>query len=99
MHTPARKTLPALFCAFLGAASALAFVPWASAAQPTHKFAMILPGPVEDGDYNFSGYQVIQDVRERLKLSASYSERIGPADDERVTREYIASGHDIVSFY
>jgi basic membrane lipoprotein Med (substrate-binding protein (PBP1-ABC) superfamily) len=82
-----------------GLGFALALGPWPAAAQKAHKFAMILPGPVEDGDYNFSGYQVLQDVKQHFSLPASYSERIGAADDERVAREYINSGHDIVSFY
>jgi len=98
MKTPSRKALLALF-PLLGLAAALAIAPPPSAAQKAHKFAMILPGPVEDGDYNFSGYQVIQDIRQRFNMPASYSERIGAADDERVAREYINSGHDIVSFY
>lgn len=64
-----------------------------------HKFAIILPGPVEDADYNFRGYQVSQFVQEHFGMSASHSERISPADAERVAREYIATGYTIIAFH
>ncbi len=70
----------------------------AEAAQQ-HKFAIIMPGPVEDADFNFRGYEVSQLVKEHFKIPASYSERVAPADAERVAREYIASGHTIVVFH
>jgi basic membrane lipoprotein Med (substrate-binding protein (PBP1-ABC) superfamily) len=98
MKGDSRKAFVALF-PFLGLAFALAFAPPLAVAQKPHKFAMILAGAVEDADYNFSGYQVVQDVQQHFKMSAVYSERVGPADDERVAREYIASGHDIINFY
>ena len=64
-----------------------------------HKFAIILPGPIEDADYNFRGYQVSQHIKKKFGIETSYSERISPADAERVAREYIASGFTIVGFH
>ncbi|MEK6711928.1 MAG: BMP family protein, partial [Nitrospinota bacterium] len=69
------------------------------ASAAAHKFAMIVPGPIEDSDFNFRGYEVVQDVKSHFKMAASLSERISPADAERVAREYIASGHTIVAFH
>ena len=68
-------------------------------AAKTHKFAVILPGPIEDADYNFRGYEVAQDVKKMFKIETSYSERISPADAERVAREYISSGFTIIGFH
>ncbi len=96
MKADHRTACTALVIGFL---LGIAFAPAQAVAQTAYKFAMILPGAVEDADYNFSGYQVIQDIRQHFKIPAVYSERVGPADDERVTREYIASGYNIISYY
>ena len=74
-------------------------VPGSALAAKAHKFAVILPGPIEDADYNFRGYEVAQDIKKRFKIETSYSERISPADAERVAREYIASGFTIIGFH
>ncbi len=73
--------------------------PTPAEAAAKHKFALILPGPVEDSDYNYLGYQVVQHIKQRFQIPVSYSERISPADAERVAREYIASGYTIVGFH
>ncbi|OGL65439.1 MAG: hypothetical protein A3J27_14840 [Candidatus Tectomicrobia bacterium RIFCSPLOWO2_12_FULL_69_37] len=90
----ARLVLVAGLCLAAG----LAAPPDAASAAP-QKFAMIVPGPIEDSDFNFRGYQVAQDVKEHFKIGSSISERISPADAERVAREYVASGHTIVAFH
>ena len=82
------------------ALTALALVaPGPALAAKAHKFAIILPGPIEDADYNFRGYEVAQDVKKMFKIETSYSERISPADAERVAREYISSGFTIIGFH
>lgn len=91
-----KRLLSVLLLAALGP---MAWSPASVMAAPQHKFAMILPGPVEDSDYNYLGYQVVQDIKQRFNMPASFSERIAPADAERVAREYIASGHTIIAFH
>ena len=84
---------------FFAAAALVALalaVPGQALAAKAHKFAVILPGPIEDADYNFRGYEVAQDIKKRFKIETSYSERISPADAERVAREYISSGFTII---
>jgi basic membrane lipoprotein Med (substrate-binding protein (PBP1-ABC) superfamily) len=71
----------------------------ASAAEKQHKFAIILPGPIEDADYNYNGYLVAKDVEKRFGLPVSHSERVAPADAERVTREYVAAGYTMVAYH
>lgn len=68
-------------------------------AQPKRKVAMILPGTIQDADFNTLGYVALQDVAKALDVQVSHSENVAVADAERVSREYIASGHDIVAYH
>jgi basic membrane protein A len=88
-----------LFFAAALAALSLVVAPGQALAAKAHKFAIIVPGPIEDADYNFRGYEVAQDIKKRFKIETSYSERISPADAERVAREYISSGFTIIGFH
>jgi basic membrane protein A len=68
-------------------------------AQAKRKMAMILPGTIQDADFNTLGYVALQDVGKSLGVEVSHSENVAVADAERVSREYIASGHDIVAYH
>src|SRR2546425_1340711 len=68
-------------------------------AQGKRKVAMILPGTIQDADFNTLGYVALQDVGKSLGVEVSHSENVAVADAERVSREYIASGHDIVAYH
>jgi basic membrane lipoprotein Med (substrate-binding protein (PBP1-ABC) superfamily) len=68
-------------------------------AQGKHKMAMILPGTIQDADFNTLGYVALQDVAKTLGVPVAHSENVAVADAERVSREYIASGHDIVAYH
>jgi basic membrane protein A and related proteins len=68
-------------------------------AQGKRKVAMILPGTIQDADFNTLGYVALQDVAKSLDVQVSHSENVAVADAERVSREYIASGHDIVAYH
>lgn len=84
--------------AFLVAAFLLAWgSPPQAVAQP--KMAMIMPGPVEDADFNALGYGALRDVQKVLGLAVSHSEKVAVADAERVAREYISTGYTIVAFH
>ena len=78
-----------------------AFLPCSPAAQAATqaKMALIVPGPVEDADFNALGYLALQDIRKGFGLAVSHSERVAVADAERVAREYISSGYTIVAFH
>ena len=85
--------------AFLGAVligSAFGGAAWA---QGPRKMAMILPGTIQDADFNTLGYVALQDVGKTLGVQVSHSENVAVADAERVSREYLASGHDIVAYH
>lgn len=63
------------------------------------KMAMILPGAVEDADYNFLGYQVTKTLQEKLGLETKYQEKVAPAEAERVARGFINDGYSIIAFH
>jgi len=63
------------------------------------RFAMILPGPIQDADYNAIGYDAVLAVGEQLGIDATFSEQVPVADAERVAREYIADGYTIIAFH
>lgn len=81
----------------------LLFVIGASAGAPGQaaggKFAMILPGTIQDADYNTVGYLAMKDVGLKYGLTTSYSENVAVADAERVAREYAGGGATIVAFH
>ncbi len=70
-----------------------------SQAASPQKMAMILPGPVEDADFNALGYLALQDIQKGFGLPVSHSERVAVADAERVAREYISAGYTIIAFH
>src|ERR1041384_2551512 len=71
----------------------------ADAQAQAKKMAMILPGTIQDADYKTLGYVALQDVGKALGVAVSHSENVAVADAERVSREYISSGHDIVAYH
>lgn len=62
-------------------------------------FSVILPGPIQDADYNAIAYEGLADLEAELGITTEYSEQVAVADAERVAREYIDAGSDIVAFH
>lgn len=96
-HGMRRFRVSASFLALLAAATLAWAAPARAASQP--KMAMILPGPVEDADFNALGYLALQDIQKGFGLAVSHSEKVAVADAERVAREYISAGYTIVAFH
>lgn len=67
--------------------------------KATFKVAIILPGPVSDADWNMLGYEGLKAVETTNKVVVAYSEKVAVADSERVAREYIADGYNIIIFH
>jgi basic membrane lipoprotein Med (substrate-binding protein (PBP1-ABC) superfamily) len=63
------------------------------------KMAMILPGSIQDADFNAIGYVALQEVGKSLDVQVAHSESVAVADAERVAREYINAGYDILAFH
>ncbi len=73
-----------------------------SALQPqtggkkTYKVAAIFPGVITDADYNTLGYMALKAVNKDIGLKIGYSEKVAVPDVERVMREYIDQGYNII---
>ena len=77
----------------------LVAAPSAAEAQAKRKMAMIMPGPIQDADFNALGYVALQEVAKAYGIQVAHSESVSVADAERVSREYINSGFDIIAYH
>ena len=60
---------------------------------------MILPGTIQDSDYNTVGYLALQRIQQELGAEIAYSEQVAVADAERVAREFLSNGFTVVAFH
>ncbi len=69
-----------------------------AAATPSkqYKLAGIFPGVITDADYNTLGYIGVTAVQTDLDIEVAYSESVAVPDVERVMREYIDDGYNII---
>jgi len=72
--------------------------PAASPAAPakTYKLAAVFPGVITDADYNTLGYIAATAVQSALGVKMAYSESVAVPDVERVMREYLDAGYNII---
>jgi basic membrane protein A len=63
---------------------------------PTLKFAAIFPGVITDADYNTLAYIGVQAVKADLGIDTAYSESVAVPDVDRVMREYIDQGYNVI---
>ncbi|MEW6717288.1 MAG: BMP family protein [Chloroflexota bacterium] len=66
------------------------------APEMKYKMAAILPGVITDADYNTLGYIGITTVQTDLGIDVAYSESVAVPDVDRVMREYIDDGYNII---
>lgn len=90
------RLIPALVGLALSAAW---LAPGAEAQTPARKLAMIFPGSIQDADFNAVGYVALQELARSFPLQVAHSESVAVADAERVAREYITAGYDIIAFH
>lgn len=62
-------------------------------------FAMILPGPVTDADYNAVGLKTVQAVGKELSIHTAYSESVAVVDAARVAADYVSRGFTTIAFH
>jgi len=104
-----RKRIYAIVFALLVAAMMVtACGPAATTAAPTNvpptpttaakvwKMAAIFPGVVTDADYNTLGYLGLTEVKASLGVETTYSESVAVPDIDRVMREYVDAGNNII---
>ena len=63
------------------------------------KVAMILPGPIQDADFNAVGAQALEEVKRQTGAETAFSESVAVADAERVAREYLSSDYNVIAFH
>lgn len=63
---------------------------------PKLKLAAVLPGVITDADYNTLAYVANQAVKSDLGVDTAYSESVAVPDVDRVMREYIDQGYNII---
>lgn len=68
----------------------------APAETKSYKLAAIFPGVITDADYNTLGYIALTSVQADLGVAGAYSESVAVPDVERVMREYIDDGFNII---
>jgi basic membrane protein A len=67
-----------------------------AAETQAYKVAAIFPGVITDADYNTLGYIALTTVQADLGVEVAYSESVAVPDVERVMREYIDDGFNII---
>ena len=65
-------------------------------AAKTYKLAAIFPGVITDADYNTLAYVGVTQLQEKTGIETAYSESVAVPDVDRVMREYIDGGFNIV---
>jgi basic membrane protein A and related proteins len=60
------------------------------------KIAAPFGGVITDGDFNTLGYQALQEVSKKYNVESAYSERVSVPDMERVIKEYINDGFNLI---
>ena len=81
----------------------LTSVPWAVSADSKSgtkfRFALVMPGSVQDADFNTNGFLTLQKVKATNHIDTAYSENVPVSDAGRVAQEYIGAGYNIVGFW
>jgi len=65
-------------------------------AKPGFKIAMVMPGPINDNDWNSVGYNGLKKAGDELKVEIAYSENVTDADAVRVLRDYASRGYNLI---
>lgn len=61
--------------------------------------AMILPGPIQDADFNAKGHEALEAIGRTFGAKTAFSESVPIADVDRVARQYISSGFDVIALH
>jgi basic membrane protein A and related proteins len=83
------------FLTLTGAALSLAAnnVAWG---QETLKAAIVMPGNITDKSWSQSGYEGIQQAKEKLGIEVAYSEKVAQADQAEAMADYARRGYKVV---
>ena len=68
----------------------------AEAGEKKVKIAVPFGAPITDGDFNTLAYIALQEVSKKYNVESAYSERVAVPDMERVIKEYINDGFNLI---
>lgn len=71
----------------------------ADGAESDKRFAMLMVGPIDDADWNAKAHEALEAIGESTGMETAFSDSVPTADVERVARQYIADGFDIISLH
>jgi len=63
------------------------------------KVAMLLTGAINDDDWNYVGYQALQQVKSQDHAETSYNENVGVADATEKANQFVSDGYKVVIFH
>lgn len=66
------------------------------AARPKLRVAAVLPGSIQDADYNALGYLALEEAKKAFGAETAFSEKVAVPDAERVIKEYINEGYGVI---
>ncbi len=66
------------------------------AAGKVYKLAAIFPGVITDADYNTLAYVGVSELQKATGIETTYSESVAVPDVDRVMREYIDAGYNMI---
>jgi basic membrane protein A len=64
--------------------------------KPQFKLAAVMAAPIQDADYGTLAYEAIEFIKDKYDIEVAYSEKTQVPDAERVYREYIDEGYNII---
>ena len=85
-----------LFALFMGAILILGGLSNADAQAKKNKLAVIMAAPIQDADYGTLAYETINFLKQKYDLQIAYAEKTQVPEAERVYREYIDEGYNIL---
>jgi basic membrane protein A len=80
----------------LTACGAPAQAPATESSSSTIRFAAVFPGVISDTDYNTLAYIGVEAVKADMGIDTAYSESVAVPDVDRVMREYIDQGYNVI---
>jgi len=74
----------------------VAFTPKAPVAPEKVRIAAVFPGTIEDLSWNTDAYKALLAIQKDFNVDVAFTDRVGPADWEKVGATYAAQGYNAV---
>ncbi|MCL4425303.1 MAG: BMP family protein [Firmicutes bacterium] len=64
--------------------------------KPVYKVALLTSGPINDGGWNQSAFEGLQDIKKKFGLEVANTENVKQADQLQLIRSYVNQGYNII---